>query len=1030
MWLSDFSVKHPVVAIVLSLLLVVFGLITLNRLALREYPDVDPPVVSVETGYPGAAAQTVENRVTKVIEKRISGIEGIRTIDATSVDGLSKINIEFSLNRNIDAAANDVRERVSRVVDDLPDEADPPEIFKVDSNNNVIIWLNMASTKLNSLQLTDYAERYLVDKLSILKGVARVRIGGAKRYAMRVWLNRQAMAAKKVTVTDVENALRQNNIELPGGRIESSQRELSVWIKRQYVTPADFSKLVIRRESNGHLLRLGEVARVERGPENRRTELRGNGINMIGLGIIKQSRANSLEVSTAVKKAVAKIQPTLPKGTRIIESYDTSVFIRAAIHEVYKTFGIALVLVILVIFLFLGNVRSVFIPAVTVPISLIASFNVLYVLGYSLNLLTLLAMVLAIGLVVDDAIVVLENIMRRIGLGEKPLLASYRGTRQVGFAVIATTLVLLAVFLPITLFTGNVGRFFTEFAITIAAAVSFSSLIALTLTPVMCASILRGNTKGWLTRRTEKTMAILNHVYQRALTFCLQQRTLMVMAFLLVAALSVFLYRMIPEELVPQEDQGAFFVLVTGPEGASFSYMQKYMRKIEKIMMQHVKSGDATRALSIMPRGFGRSDPVNSGIGIVVMKHWKNRDKSTQQAVRDTMMKLVHLPGVQAFPVMRQGIGRGATQKVQFVIGNSNYDQLLKWRNIILREARKNKKLVNLDSDYKPTKPQLVVAINRDRAAELGVTVQDIGKTLEVMLGARDITTYIDKDEEYDVILEMDLKQKATRKGLNNIYVRSKTTSKLIPLSNLVTVKETTAPNALYRFNRMKTITITASLARGYTLGQALHFLENVVKQYTPEAHIDYKGVSRDYKEASKDVYFTLALALLVMFLVLAAQFGSFISPLIVLVTAPLAMTGALLGLFFTDNTLNIYSQIGIIMLIGLAAKNGILIVEFINQMREAGEQFVDAIIKGATIRLRPVLMTAISTIFGAIPLILATEPGAQSRIAIGVVIFFGVTFATFLTLFVIPVFYEIFAKNTRTKNSRAREVEVLESDS
>lgn len=1031
MIISDFSVKHPVVAVVLSLLLVVFGLVLLDRLALREYPDIDPPIVSVETSYPGANSTTVENRVTKVLEERISGITGIRYIEAKSIDGLSTITLEFNTNRNIDAAANDVRERISRVVDNLPEGVDPPEIFKVDSNNNVIMWLNLTSNKMDALQLTDYAQRYLVDKLSIVSGVARVRIGGAKRYSMRVWLNRRAMSAKKITVADIEAALRSNNVELPGGRIESKQREFSIRIKRKYHQAKDFKQLVLRKDANGHVITLGEVARVVVGAENRRSELRGNGINMIGLGVIKQSQANTLEVANAIKKAVAKLQSTLPPGMRIIQSYDTSVFISAAIKKVFKTFAIALVLVVLVIFIFLGSLRTVLIPAVTVPISIIASFIVLYAMNYSLNLLTLLALVLAIGLVVDDAIVVLENIMRRIGQGEAPLLASYRGTRQVGFAVVATTLVLLAVFMPIALLEGNVGRLFTEFAFTISAAVAFSSLVALTLTPVMCSVILKKhNHHSQLSLRTHQMMGFLNRYYERALHFCIEHKKIMGLLFVMAVISSGVLYKLVPDELVPQEDRGAFFILINGPEGASYSYMKNYMRQVEKIMMNVVKEGQATRALSIFPRGFGSSDPVNSGIGIVVMKHWNQREKSTQDAVNAVRRHLMKLPGVLAFPVMRQGIDSGgATQNVQFVIGDSNYQQLLKWRDIIFREARKNPKLVNIDSDYKPTKPQWVVDINRDRAAELGVSMQSIGKTLETMLGGRNVTTYINKDEEYDVILEADLKQKASRRDLSNIYVRSTTTNKLIPLSNVVTVSETSAPNALFRFNRIKTITITASLAKGYTLGQALNFLDNVVKTHLPKAaQIDYKGRSRDYKEASRAVFVTFIFAILVMFLVLAAQFGSFIHPVIILLTTPLAIAGALLGLWSTNNTINIYSQIAIIMLIGLAAKNGILIIEFINQLRDDGVEFTKAIIQGATTRLRPVLMTAISTIFGAIPLILAVEPGARSRVAIGVVIFFGVAFATLLTLFIIPTFYHLLAKNTRSRNARARELSRLQN--
>jgi multidrug efflux pump len=1032
MLLSDISVKHPVMAIVINLLLVAFGLIALNRLALREYPDIDPPVISIDTTYTGASAQTVENRITRILEDRISGVEGIRYIESSSEDGFSSINIEFNTDRDIDAAANDVRERISRVRDDLPREADPPEVFKVDSNNDVIMWLNLASSNMNALQLTDYADRYIADRLSVLKGVARVRIGGEKRYAMRIWLNRKAMAARNVTTTDIENALRAENVELPGGRVESKQRELTVRIGRGYLTPEDFARLVIRRDPNGYLVRLGDVARVEVGPENRRTELRGNGLDMVGLGIIKQSKANTLEVSREVRKAVKDIQAGLPKGTRIINSYDTSVFIEAAIYQVYKTLGIALILVILVIYLFLGNLRAVLIPAVTVPISLVGTFIILNAFGYSLNLLTLLALVLAIGLVVDDAIVVLENITRRVHEGEARLLASFRGARQVGFAVIATTVVLLAVFLPITLLQGSVGRLFTEFAFTLSSAVVFSSVVALTLTPVMCAGILKQrNGDSRITSALQKAIDKITVKYAGGLKFCLAHPKSIIVIFVLISIAAVALFKVIPDELAPQEDRGAFFVMVKGPEGASFGYMQNYMRQIEKTMMTIVNNGDATRALSIMPLGFGSRDSVNSGIGIVVMKHWHDRKISTQQAMAMVAPQIMSLPGVLAFPLMRQGLGsRGIQQQVQFVIGGNDYTTLAKWRDVVLAAARDNPNLLNVDSDYKETKPHLIVSINRNRAAELGVSIRDIGQTLETMMGSRKVTTYLDKGEEYEVMLEAQLKDKATPKDLRNIYVRSRKTQKLIPLSNLVTLKEEASPSSLNRFNRLRAITITANLAPGYTLGQALTFLENVVKEKLPKiAKIDYKGRSRDFKEASTAVYFTFALAILIMYLVLAAQFGSFVHPLVILITAPLAITGALFGLFVTHNTLNIYSQIGLVMLLGLAAKNAILMIEFINQLREHGVKFREAILQGCGVRLRPVLMTAFSTIFGAIPLILATGAGAHSRIAIGVVIFFGVTFATLLTLFFIPVFYDVLAKRTKPRNYTKQKLEQLVED-
>lgn len=1024
MLISDLALKQPVFAIVLNLLLMVFGLIALDRLSLREYPDIDPPIVSVETVYTGAAAQTVENRITKVLEERISGIAGIRFIDAKSEDGLSTISIEFSINRNIDNAANDVRERVAQAIDQLPDGAEPPQVLKVDSNNNVIMWLNLASTKMNALQLTDYAERYIIDKLTILDGVARVRIGGARRYAMRIWLNRKAMVGKKVTVEDIADALRNNNIELPGGRVESKQREFTIWIKPNFTTPKDFSQLVIKREQNGHLIRLKEVAKVNIGAENRRTELRGNGVDMIGLGIIKQSKANTLEVTDLVRQAIKKIN--LPAGVTFEQSYDTSVFIRAAIHEVYKTFFIALIMVVIVIFLFLGKIRNVIIPFVTIPVSLVATFSILYAMNFSLNLLTLLGLVLAIGLVVDDAIVVLENINRRMSQGEPALLASFRGTRQVGFAVIATTAVLLAVFLPISVLEGNIGRLFTEFAVTLSCAVVFSSLTALTLTPVMCARILN-NKKEAL--GSDRLMQKISTLYRRSLRVCLKHSYWVLSSFVLFIGIIFALFEHIPSELSPKEDRGAFFIIAKGPEGASFGYMQSYMRKIENHMMEPVLAKDATRALTIIPLGFGGNEAVNSGLGIVLMNDWDKRKKSTFDVIYSLQKKLFQLPGILTFPVMRSGLGnQGIQQPVQFVIGNSSYDKLIKYRDILIEEARKNPKLINIDSDFKPTKVQLELNINHERAADLGVSTRAIGLALETLFGSKDITTFIKDDEEYDVILESSLDQKATLDDLRNIYLRSSTTNKMIPLNNVARIKEKTIPNALYRFNRVKAITITANLAPGYSLGQALEYLESIAKNHFPESvSIDYKGQSRDYQEAQYGIYFTFMLAILTMYLVMAAQFGSFIHPLVLMVTVPAAIGGGVFGIYITGNSLNIYSQIGLIMLTGLAAKNGILLVEFINQLREHNYNFMKAILQASSIRLRPILMTALSTIFGAIPLVLATGAGSESRISIGVVIFFGISLATFLTLYIIPVTYAKLAKNTKPRNHHHNQLQKLQ---
>jgi multidrug efflux pump len=1029
MLLSDISVKRPVFATVISLLLIAFGIIAFKQLPLREYPDISSPIVSISTDYRGAAAAIVETKVTQVLEDRISGIEGIKNIESISEDGRSKITLEFKLSRDIDAAANDVRDRVSRVLDNLPEEADPPEIYKVDANEDVIMWLNLSSPRLNALELTDFAERYLVDRFAVLDGVARVRIGGARRYAMRVWLDRKALAARGLTVNDIEEALRAENVELPAGRIESLEREFTVRVTRSYQTAEDFRQLVLKRGDDSYLVRLAEVARVEVGPEDYRTELRGNGEFMIGLGIIKQSTANTLAVARLVRAELAKLRQSLPSDIDLHNSYDTSVFIEGAVQEVYRTLFIAMGLVILVIFIFLGSFRAMLIPAVTVPISLISAFIAIQLLGFSINLLTLLALVLAIGLVVDDAIVVLENIHRRIELGEHPLLAAYNGARQVGFAVIATTLVLIAVFVPISMLEGNVGRLFSEFALTLAAAVAFSSLVALSLSPMMCSKLLRAREKPtFLTRLTEGSFYLLARIYRVILKGILFIAPLVLLSLFVVGWGIYVLYQQIPHEFAPAEDRGAFFLMMKAPEGASFEYSQRYMREIESFMMVYIKNGEATRALARVPGSFGSGGAVNSGIGIMVLNDWALR-RPAWDIMGELRQKVLSLPGILAFPVMRKPLGqRGISQSVQFVIGGSTYEELAQWRDIVLEKVRINPILQGIDSDYKESKPQLLVAIDRNRAADLGVSLRQIGRTLETMLGSRRVTTYLDRGEEYDVILEGQNESYQTPSDLTHIYVRSERSGELIPLANLVTMTETATSSELNRYNRMRAITISANVAENHTLGEALQFLEQTVKKELPaQARIDYKGESLELKNASSSMFFTFSLALLIVFLVLAAQFESFIHPLVIMLTVPLAILGALWGLQFTGQSLNIYSQIGIVMLIGLAAKNGILIVEFANQLRDAGYALREALIEAAYQRLRAIIMTAVTTAMGAVPLILATGPGAESRIVIGIVVFAGILFTTVFTIFVVPAAYLLLGGLTRSPQAVTKELDVLQ---
>lgn len=1028
MILSDISVKRPVFASVVSLLLIAFGLVSFDRLSLREYPNIDPPIVTVEVEYPGAPANIVETRVTELIEERIAGIEGIEFIDSSSSDGESDVTIEFSINRNINEAANDVRDRISGIQDNLPEEADPPEVQKVDSNDDVIIWQNLSSDQMSVPELTDYAERYLVDQYSALDGVARIRVGGGLRYAMRIWLDRNALAARNLTVNDVERALRAENIELPAGSLQSDERIFKARVERNFREPGDFAKLVLSRGENGFLVRLGDVARVEKGVEEDRLFFRGNGEPMVGIGVIKQSTANTIDVSEAVKELSEKLKRNLPEGMSISQSYDAAVFIKASISEVYKTLFIAIGCVVFVIYIFLGSLRAMLIPAITVPISLIASFIAIHAFGFSLNLLTLLALVLAIGLVVDDAIVMLENIVRRIQeKGETPLVAAYKGARQVGFAVVATTLVLISVFVPITFLEGDIGQLFTEFALTIAAAIAFSSLVALTLAPVMASKILNSQAgdENVITKAVHKFFKMLRKAYIASLTFFLRIPALVILTFALLVGGTIWLYPNVTQEFVPKEDRGAFFVVVNGPEGASYNYIEEYMTEIERRLMPFVDSGEFKRLLVRAPRGFGNIENFNGGFVIVILEDWAQR-RSAFEIMNEIRGKLSALPGVRAFPIMRQGLGGGTGKPVQFVIGGPTYEALAEWRDVIIEKVNEdNPGILGLDSDYKETRPQIDFRVDYNRAADLGVTVEEIGRTLQTMMAGRNVTTYLENGEEYDIILEGDRTKQRSFDDIENIYVRSQSSGSLIPLSNVLTISEYGAAETLSRYNRIRSITLEANLEDGYALGEALAHLERLVREHLPdEAVVDYKGQSRDFISSGDSIIFVFILGLVVVFLVLAAQFESYIHPFIIMLTVPLAAGGGLLALYLTGGTLNIYSQIGLIMLVGLAAKNGILIVEFANQLRDEGMEFSKALLEATEVRFRPILMTGLTTIAGALPLILTSGAGAETRIAIGQVVLGGVIAATFFTLYIVPIAYNLIARSTGSPGDVARRLE------
>ena len=1033
MKLSDVSIQRPVFAVVMSLLLVVLGFMSFTRLTLRELPAIDPPIVSVSVDYTGASAAVIESRITQVLEDALAGIEGIDTINARSSNGRSQVSIEFTSNRDIEAAANDVRDAVSRVADRMPEEARPPEIAKVESDADPIIWLNMSSTSMDTLELSDYADRYIVDRFSSLDGVAQVRIGGRQRYAMRIWLDRDQLAARGLTVGDVESALRNENVELPAGRIESTDRDFTLRVERNYVKPEDFAGIPLGKGADGYVVRMGDVAKIELASSERRAYYRSNGEPNIGLGIVKTSTANALDVAREARAEADRISSTLPEGTRIFVAFDNTTFIEAAVDRVYATLVEAMLLVLAVIWLFLGSFRAALIPAVTVPVCLIAAFIALYAFGFSINLLTLLALVLCIGLVVDDAIVVVENVQRRIDLGEPPLVASKRGTTQVAFAVIATTAVLVAVFLPVGFLEGNTGRLFRELAVALAAAVALSAFVSLTLTPMMASKLLKPHTgqapkglHGVINRNLDR----LSAAYGRFLEAHVTRTWVYIVVMILSLLASALLLKVLPSELAPAEDRGSFQIMIDGPEGAGFDYTVGQVQQVEKIVSGFVGEDEPiVRANPRVPGGWGSSEEMHTGRISVFLQPWRQRDVSTPDVAAELQTHLNDLRGVRVRTQVGGGLVRSQGQPFQIVLGGPEYAEIAQWRDRMLLRMADNPGLVGADSDYKETRPQMRVNIDRQRAADLGVSVTAIGSALETMMGSRRVTTFVDNGEEYDVLVQAGRDGRASPSDLAAIRVRA-SGGELVPLSNLVTLSEVAEAGSLNRFNRLRSITINAGLAPGYPLGEAIAWAQQVASEELPQhAQISWKGESREYQNAGSAVLLTFAMALLVVFLVLAAQFESFIHPLVIMLTVPLGVLGALLGLYVSGGTINLFSQIGIVMLVGLAAKNGILIVEFANQLRDEGRNVHQAIVESAMVRLRPILMTSIATVVGAIPLVVAGGPGSASRGTIGVVVIFGVTVSTFLSLFVVPAFYSLLAPYTRSPEAVARELARQEAE-
>jgi multidrug efflux pump len=1012
--LFEFFIRRRVFSMVMSLLVVLVGLVSYSRLSVREYPNIDEPIVSVRTEYLGASAEIIESQVTQVLEGSIAGIEGIETLTSSSEPEESRITVRFRLGTDPDVAASDVRDRVSRVRGRLPEEIEEPVIAKVEADAQAIVYIAFTSNRHTPAQISDYADRYVRDRLQNLPGVAEVRIFGERRYAMRIWLDRARLAAYDLTVQEVENALRQQNVEVPSGRIESLEREFTVLSRTGLSTPAQFRQIVVK-DANGFPVRLGSLARVEIGPQDERRVTRFNGDNAVILGIVKQATANPLDVSNEMRQVMPQLLRDLPAGMSAKIAYDKSIFIDRSVQAVYTTIAEAVALVVVVIFLFLRTARATLIPLVTIPVSLIGAFALMDLLGFSINTLTLLSMVLAIGLVVDDAIVVLENIHRHIEEGMAPMQAAIRGMREISSAVVAMTLTLAAVYAPVAFAPGRTGTLFAEFALTLAGAVLVSGGVALTLTPMMCSRLLRPHeSHGRFYNVLERGLLALNRGYRDALAATLRARPLVVLVALAVAGASYFLVAGLKSELAPIEDRGVLFTAGNAPEGSTVDFTSRYAEEFEALLGQ---VPEVAHHFVIVG-----SRAVTELISFSQLTPWEERSRTQMEIVRDVQPKLERIAGVRAFANNPGSFGQSARSKpVEFVIQTSeSYRQLDEYVDRLLAEAEKYPGLINLDSDLRLNKPQLEVEVDRERVADTGAGVLTVGRTLETLLGGRQVTRFTQNGEQYDVIVQVAPADRRTPGDLDAIYVRGPSGA-MLPLSNLVRVKETVAPKELNRFNQFRSATITGGIAPGYSLGEALEFLEQAAERVLPPAvRYDYGGQSREFKDAQSSLLFIFVLALAFIFLVLAAQFESFVDPLIIMLTVPLSMTGALLALHLTGGTLNIYSQIGLVSLIGLISKHGILIVEFANRLQDEGRPLREAVIEAAALRLRPILMTTGAMIAGAIPLAIAAGAGAESRHAIGWVIVGGMTFGTLLTLFVVPTAYTLFARD------RARSGNVL----
>src|SRR5919198_1111492 len=1029
MKLSETAIRRPVLASMLSAALVLFGVIGYPRLSVRELPDIDPPVISVTTTLPGANAQVVETAVTDVLEEELSTIQGIRTLSSSSAEQTSNITLEFTLDRPVDVAAQDVRDKVSRVRGRLPVDVLEPVIAKQSADAQPFFWLALSSDNYDLMQLSDVADRLVKARLQSLPGVGSAAIFGERRYSMRVWVDPEALSARGLTVQDIENAITARNVEIPAGRIESTRREFSVRSLGELKTPIEFGELVVASQGT-QLVKLKDVARVELGPEDDRSIFRWKGSPSVAIGVVRQSKANLLNVAKLIRETLPSIQQTLPAGVRLESAFDGSVFVTHSIDDAKLTLVIAAILVVLIIFVFLRNVSATIIPGLAIPASIIATFAIMYFLGFSINNFTLLALTIAIGIVVDDAIIVLENAFRhQEELHEPPEQAAMNGTNEIGFAVIATTIALVAVFTPLAFLTGTAGRLLSEFGIAVAGAVVISGFVALTLTPMLCAKILRmQHQHGTLFQMFERGFNALSERYAQLLRRAVAHRAAVLLGTLAIVAVSVFLFLIFPptrlqNELIPEDDRGFFLIVVRGPEGASLPYTDGYVRQVEQI----IGRTPGVNGYFTIVGGFAGG--VNSAFIGVIMKDWGQRP-SVQQTVGGLFPQLMGISGVLAFPYAPGAIG--FSQPIQYVVQNPDFAKLTEIMGPFVGRVSQIKGLANVQPDLFVNKPELRVTFDRDRAEDLGVPVRDVASALQTFLGGRRVSTFTRNDKLYYVMVQLDPKDRATPSDMRGIYLRGKD-RELVQLDALATVLEGVGARQINHFNRIPSFTLSASLMPGLAQGEALDSIDAVAKQLLPPGTTTaLAGESREYKESGSAIYFAFIIALLVVFMVLASQFESLLHPWTVLLAVPLAVTGALATLKFaaiihrSGATMNLYSQIGMILLIGLVCKNSILLVEYTNQLRAKGLDIVSAVSVCRRLLLFPILMTSVATIMGAVPVAWGVGAGSASRKPLGYAIVGGVFFSTALTLFVVPVAYVVFdAIVQRVRQQRGRLVPV-----